>query len=247
MVGQRTAQACSGDDVSDSERPNSVERSVWILGKGLWVGVADPFDRNQWKIGKILELFYLEKLLWGADHSRLQTCAVGILLQFERVPLPRNLANRLGIIRTPEKCQSPSVGFRIDVQQLYPATVSGGIHVGRHERICWIVRSGWRVAIQQLPFQIIERAEPMGSLAEVDGQVLTLSGSISPEIGDSDRLRHQRDARHHGQRPRTPENGVFPEKRDLPPAVRRIESYRSEHIEKLLVRIQNVVGGNRRG
>src|SRR5260370_34943026 len=131
--------------MSDSERPNSVERSVRILGKRLGIGVGDLLDHNQWKIGKILELFYLEKLLCGADHSSLQTCAVGILLQFERVPLPRNLANRLGIIRTPEKCQSPSVGFRIDVQKLYPATVSGGIHVGRHERICWIFRNGWRV------------------------------------------------------------------------------------------------------
>src|SRR5258707_14046694 len=106
----------------------------------LRIRLRELLDFDEWQSRQMLKLFQSQELLHAANHRRLQSKAISLLLKFEGVPFAGYFADRLIVVRASKECQCSCLYFWIDVQQLNPSTIPCWIHVHRHERIVGIAR-----------------------------------------------------------------------------------------------------------
>ena len=178
MVGQGPAQSGAGDDVPEAEGPDTVQRCPRVGTEGFRCGVADLLDRHQRHRCQVPELVQFQEFLGAAHDGGLQAVPVGLFFQVEGVPLAGDGLDRRVVVGTVQERQSPGLRLRVGVQQLDPPPVPGRVHVGRHERVRRVPRCTRRVPVEQFPFLVVERAQPVRHPPQVQGQVLPLTGAI---------------------------------------------------------------------
>ena len=210
MVGQRAAQAGAGDDVPEAEGPDTVQRVRGVGTEGFRCGVGDLLDRHQRHRGQVPELVQFQEFLGAAHDGGLQAVPVGLFFQVEGVPGAGDGLDRRVVVGAVQERQGPGFRLRVGVQQLDPPPVPGRVHVGRHERVRRVTGCTRRVPVEQFPFLVVERAQPVRHPPQVQRQVLPLTGAVPPEISDRNSFRHQCDPAHGGQRPRAFQDGVLP-------------------------------------
>src|SRR5258706_13445166 len=98
-----------------------------------------------------------------------------MLLQIEGIPLADHASNGGRSVVAAEESEGGATGAGVDVHEQDSPTIARPVNIGRHEgvlRVGWIPR---RVAVQQLPFLIVERTHPMQGLTEVDRKILAVA------------------------------------------------------------------------
>src|ERR1700731_3711038 len=144
----------------------------------------------------------------------------------------------------PEEGERRGLDARVNIEKLHPSPVPRLVHVTGHERICGIGRRAGRIPVQQLPLLVVERAEPVQDLSEIDRKVLRLAGAHAPQVGHGDGLRHQRNTCHGGQGPGARDNGVATREADRTARITRRVAGDGEHLLERGHRIDGAIVGD---
>jgi hypothetical protein len=68
MIRKRSAEACAGDDMPESQGPNIIERSSRISREWFRLAFSNLLNFDQWHFAEIFKLLQGKKLLW-ATHD----------------------------------------------------------------------------------------------------------------------------------------------------------------------------------
>src|SRR5271155_3615181 len=87
------------------------------------------------------------------------------------------LRSRISSLNRSASAESSLTSSLPTFSHIRPRVTPASYNVRGHERILRVRRITWGVAVQQLPFLVVERTQPMQGLAEVDREVLTLAAA----------------------------------------------------------------------
>ncbi len=172
MQRERPPHSGPSDDVSHSQRSYARQ---WLRGAGRQrdrFTVPDFGDLDQREVSQHVPIMRLGQQFFGAaQHRHHHPGGRSSLLQLASSPASHGRRDGIGVVRHIQQFLCGHLDFRVEVQWHHPAIIGRTIE-RQPERVGRVRRRAWRISVQELPFSVIERAQPVRCDPQVDPDVL---------------------------------------------------------------------------
>ena len=170
------------------------QRQLGAHRQGHRFSLGDLGDLHQREFPQDLPILQrLEKLPRAAHHGHDDSGRGPGLFEGFTIPACDCLGDRGGFLRRLEQLAGARGQFGVRVQRHHPPAVGGAVEALYRERGVGRRKRNGRKPIDQLPLELVERAQPSGAHPQVNGHVLLGSTAVLPQVGHCRRLGHQRD------------------------------------------------------
>lgn len=241
VVGEIAADTGTGDDVAHAQRAHAGQRLGGAGGQRLRLAVTYLVDLDQGRVGDVVLIGrFGQELLGGAQHRHDDAEFIACPFQIGRVPRADGGGDRLLLGPGAQQLVDRVLDLRVGVERHDPAVVAGPVEL-EPQRVAWIGGGALGIAVEQLPFVVVERAQPMRGLAQVHGDVLALAGAAAPQCGQGGGLGSNAERRDGAEAHDAGHDGVGAQEGDLSAGVLGAQADLGEHVAQGLVDVDGRV------